>query len=260
MKKGLLAVLIFAGLLSSALSVSWADRWFEEKTTHFVIYYRGAKDSFLYKLIEKAEDYYDRIADDLGFRRFDFWLWDNRAKIYIYDTAEEYQQETRQPAWSAGCASPAAKTITTYSNAQGFFDSVLPHEMSHIIFREFVGFDNPAVPVWLEEGVASYQQIKRDSGIKMRLKTALADGTFIPLESLKNMSPAMMMNTAMVELFYLEASGAVDFLINEYGKDNFVLFCQQLRDKRVFERALTYAYPLRDIKDLDDAWQHYINE
>ncbi len=260
MIKIIVAAAVFAGVLNSAPSAFATGRWFEEKTTHFVIYYRGAKDSFLYNLIDKAEDYYDRIADDLGFRRFDFWLWDNRAKIYIYDDAEQYQQETRQPAWSAGCASPQQKTIYTYPNAQGFFDKVLPHEMGHIIFREFVGFDNPAVPVWLEEGVASYQELKRDSGVRMQLKAAVARNKFIPLEMLKNMSPQLMPDTEAVALFYLEAAGAVDFLIKEYGKDSFVLFCQELRDKRVFDRALTYAYPLRDIKDFDDAWQHYINE
>ena len=47
---------------------------------------------------------YDKIADDLGFRRFDFWLWDKRAKIYIYDDVRSYQAATNQPSWSSGCA------------------------------------------------------------------------------------------------------------------------------------------------------------
>ncbi|MCX5706723.1 MAG: hypothetical protein NTW13_03560 [Candidatus Omnitrophica bacterium] len=56
--------------------------------------------------------------------------------------------------------------------------------MSHIIFREFVGFNNPAVPLWLEEGVASYQEKSKYLTARVLIKEAIVKGNFMSLEKL----------------------------------------------------------------------------
>jgi len=234
------------------------EKWLQEKSTHFIVNYKGASEDFVRQLSEKAEDLYNKIADDLGFRRFDFWLWDNRAKVYIYDNAVDYQQSTGQPAWSAGCAMPKEKMIYTYPFAKGFFEAVLPHEMGHIIFREFVGFENYAVPVWLEEGVASYQENVRNPAAKEILKGAVASGVFISMDKLAVLNPQTMTDTTLVQLFYIESASIVDFLIKEFGKDNFVLFCQNLRDKKNLERAISSAYPFANLEELGQAWERNV--
>jgi hypothetical protein len=234
------------------------EGWKTQKSTHFIIYYKNAPEDFIRQLIEKSEDYYNKIADDLGFRRFDFWLWDKRAKIYIYDDAEEYQAATGQPAWSSGAALPKAKIIQSYPYAQGFLDVVLPHEMGHIIFREFVGFNNYAIPLWLEEGVACYQEKLKYLKANELIRNALDSGEFITLEALANFNPQSARDNKVVELFYAEAFSIVDFLIKEFGKDKFVIFCQKLRDKMSLEKAIAATYPTRSIQELDQAWQKYL--
>jgi hypothetical protein len=74
-----------------------SDEWKQEKSTHFIVCYKNAPEQFIKNLTDRAEEYYNKIADDLGFRRFNFWLWDNRAKIYIHDNKEAYQAATGQP-------------------------------------------------------------------------------------------------------------------------------------------------------------------
>ena len=59
------------------------------------------------------------------------------------------------------------KEISTYMWQEMLFDTILPHEMGHIIFREFVGY-NKALPLWLDEGVACMQEYES----KERLATA----------------------------------------------------------------------------------------
>jgi len=249
---GLLSVFIVASL---ALAATWNT----DKSTHFIIYYKNAPDRFLDELIDKAEGYYNKIADDLGFRRYNFWLWDNRAKIYIYDNAQDYQAATAQPAWSSGCAYPREKVIHTFPYAKNFFNTILPHEMGHIIFREFVGFDNLAIPVWLEEGVASYQQDLRFSAAGIMIKEALAKNRFIPLTKLAELNPQSMADTQSVNLFYAESVSILDYLVKEFGQDRFMLFCQGLRDKKNLEKALLLAYPFKNIEDLDKKWHRYLN-
>ncbi len=256
--------IIFIGFIFSVffLSIVLAetDNWHITKSTHFIVHYKNAQDDFLDRLIEKAEDYYNEIADDLGFRRFDFWLWEKRANIYIYDAIQDYQAATGQPAWSAGCATVKEKVIKTFPYARGFFDAILPHEMGHIIFREFVGFDNYKVPIWLDEGVASYQEVFRRSIANKIVKEALEKNTFMDLEKLSKFNPPLVQDSELVNLFYAESLSIIDFLIKEFGSDNFVLFCQNLRDKQDLDRALSSAYPFKDTKELGRAWQEYLKE
>jgi hypothetical protein len=234
-----------------------AQDWQTEKSTHFIVYYKNAPSEFIRRLIDKSEDYYNKIASDLGYRRYDFWLWDERAKIYIYDNAADYQKGTGQPAWSGGAAQVKTKTITTFAGSEGFFETVLPHEMGHIIFREFVGPDNRAIPLWLEEGAASYQEKNKYAQAKAFLKRAKKNGTFMPLEKLSGFNLQAADDPA-AQLFYVEAYSIVDFLIKEYGSDNFMLFCQNLRDKKNLEKAFVSSYPFNSLSELDAAWQKYL--
>ncbi len=150
-----------------------ADEWNIKKSTHFIVYYKDKLDDFADKVIDKAEDLYEDVADYLGFRRDNFWLWENRAKIYIYKDAQGYHKATGLPAWSGGYAKVEEKVIKTYPWQEGFFDVVLPHEMTHIIFREFLGFDNLNIPAWLDEGVAGYKEHSRRFSAKRILKSAI---------------------------------------------------------------------------------------
>jgi len=256
MRRCILTVVIFSLWLSFTLANT--DDWAATKSRHFIVYYKNAPRDFIEQLIEKSEYYYDKIADDLGFRRFDFWLWDNRAKIYIHDDAKAYQAATNQPAWSSGCAIMKEKVIHAFPYAQGFFDGVLPHEMGHIIFREFVGFYNPAIPAWLDEGVASYQESQVYNMANKLVAEAIATNKFISLENLSKMDPHSIKDNKTVSLFYAEAVSIIDYLVKEFGKDNFILFCQNLRDKQDLERAISYVYPFRNIDELDQAWEEYL--
>lgn len=234
------------------------DKWNLEKSTHFIVYYKNAHNDFIKQLIDNAENYYEKISSDLGFNRFNFWLWDDRAKIYIYNNADDYQKATGQPDWSGGSAAPRSKVIKTFAYAQGFFETVLAHEMGHIIFREFVGFDNPAVPLWLDEGVASYQERVRYSQANALIKKAVDSGNFIPLEKLPNFGEQFSMPQDTAQLFYAEGFSAVDFLIKEYGKDKFVTFCQNLRDKRNLGRAFASVYPFNNTGQMQSLWLKYL--
>ncbi|MDD5432192.1 MAG: peptidase MA family metallohydrolase [Candidatus Omnitrophica bacterium] len=257
MRKIILTLLVSLTLFSYAFALH-TDKWNELKSDHFIIYYKHAPESFIKEISDKSERFYNEIANELGFNRFDFWLWDNRAKIYIYDDAADYQKTTGQPKWSGGAAIPKEKTIYSFLYAQGFSETVLPHEMGHIIFREFVGFDNYAIPIWLDEGVASHQQKEKFSMADRVTKEAIENNSFMDLRELTGFNPQLSRENNKIGTFYLEAFSVVSFLINEFGRDKFVLFCQNLRDKKNFNIALSSSYPFEDIKQLNEAWVKYL--
>lgn len=236
------------------------NEWNIAKSTHFIIYYKDARERFIDRLIDKAEGYYNDIADNLGFRRYNFWLWNNRAKIYIYDDSESYQAATKQPSWSQGCANVKEKIIHTFPNARGFFDRILPHEMGHIIFREFIGLNNTRIPIWLDEGIASYQEKIVYSMANSFIKQAIKNDEFIDLEELSKISPHSLKDEKRVNLFYAEAVGIIDFLVKKYGQDDFILFCQTLKNREDLEKAIRYVYPFRNVEELNEAWLEYLQK
>ena len=249
---------LLALFLSSSVATAETDNWQTAKSTHFIVYYKNAPEAFIKELIDRSEGYYNKITEDLGFIRYDFWLWDKRARIYIYDDAKDYQLATGQPGWSAGLASIKEKIIRTFPYALGFFETVLPHEMGHIIFREFVGLNNYAIPLWLEEGLASYQEKSKYKLCDKVVKEAIAQNKFINLSQLSNLDPYLMNSQEEVGLFYSEAFSVIDFLIKEFGKESFVLFCQNLRDKKNMEKAIASTYSFSSLRELNDAWLKYL--
>jgi len=259
MKKYIFCLLVNLVIFSIA-NAQENDKWNVAKSTHFIVHYKNSPREFIDKTIFKSEDYYDRIADDLGFRRFNFWLWDNRAKIYIYDNKEDYLAATGQPNWSSGCVFMEIKVIKTFPYAQGFLETILPHEMGHIIFREFVGFANRALPTWLDEGVASFQEKERYSRARGIIKESMEKGIFMGLQDLTNFNLHNASDKSLVQLFYAEAFSIVDFLMKEFGRDKFVNFCQNLRDKKDLRRAIASTYPFAKLEDLDVAWQKYLEK
>jgi hypothetical protein len=252
------AFCLFLVLIFSNQALAIRDNWNEAKSSHFIVYYKNVSEDFINRLINKSEENYNKIADSLGFMRFNFWLWENRAKIFIYDNASDYHLATGQPVWSEGASSPSKKIIHTFAGEENFFETVLPHEMGHIIFREFVGFDNPAVPIWLDEGVASYQESFKRELADSIVKKAIQQNRFIDLVSLSNINPYSIQDSESVNLFYAESTSIINYLIKEFGKDKFVLFCQNLRDKKNLERAIVSSYPFSNIRELNNAWQGYL--
>jgi len=258
MKRVFLFLVLIIIILFASSAFCDSRKWQMRKSSHFIVYYVDAPSDFIEKVIDEAEDYYTQITYDLGFSRKDYWLWEDRAKIYIYEDAENYHESSKRPHWSAGMAACREKIINTYPLAAGFFDTLLPHELGHIIFREFVGF-NADVPIWLDEGVACFQEKARRWGSARIVRSAIEENIFIPLNELSKVNLSSIQDRDLVDLIYAESASIVYFLIVEQGKYNFVKFCRALRDGKNLEKALNSTYiKYKNLKELNDAWVRYL--
>jgi hypothetical protein len=243
-------------MLMPVIVFAQEGNWSIFKSTHFIVYYRQASQELLDQLTQKAEGYYDEITEEFGFNRLNFWTWDNRAKIYLFDTQEEYRKVNSNLDWSIGLVTVGNKSIQSYSTAPGLLDNVLAHELAHIIFREMVGFNNPAVPLWLEEGVATFQERRSENKFsKSYLSAKIKTNTFMSLNQLNSFDLMHTKDKQSVEVFYLESHSLLYYLIKEFGKDKFVLFCQYLRDYKDLTRALRSAYSFDSQSEFETAWK-----
>jgi hypothetical protein len=235
-----------------------APEWREEKSEHFIVAYQNVPLSFVKEVVQAAEEHYRQTMTTLGFTRYKGWTWDERVRIAIYDSKDAYTASSHY-AWSGGQVDPKGKEIVTFPSESGFFDTLLPHELGHIIFREGVGFHNN-IPLWLEEGVAMYQERARRLGADDDVRRLIAEDAYIPLKDLDQMVLRSATDRAAVDAFYTEAASLVGFLINKYEIYRFARLCGDLRDGQRFEWALKKAYmEFPDLAALERAWRRYLD-
>ena len=255
MKKLLLVVLFCVVGVSPTFAKS--DEWQKVDSRYFVIYYKNAPIDFVKNVSETAGELYEEIPRNLGFIRYYGWSYYNRAAIYIYDDQHEYQAHAKNMEWSGGSANISQKEIHTFPSAAGFFDSTLPHELAHIIFREFIC--NNQIPLWLDEGVAMYQEKAKRWGANKIVMQALKSDIFIPLSELTSKRLSGEKSEEIVNIFYAEAASIVYYMIVELGQARFENFCRKLSAGVVFQEALDKNYGrFRNMQDLNDRWVEYL--
>ncbi len=251
-----IVLLAASGNLAAATS-----EWQVVRGRHFLVHYRGDQ-AFAEKVAGRAEEYYDSITKDLGFARYDnFWLWENRVSILIYPSKGEFAGATGAPVWAIGKAEYSRKTISTYAGGETFVDSVLPHEMTHLIFRDFIGFKGD-IPLWLNEGVAQWEEPAKRANLARYHARLSADNACIPFDRLMAMDVKQVTASGRASDFYSQAMSMVGFLITRHGSAKFRTFCGEIRDGRSLDDSLRFAYPgvLRNIKEFEKAWKKYLTE
>ena len=136
------------------------------------------------------------------------------------------------------------------------------HELTHIIFREYVKADN--LPLWLDEGMATYMENKYgkknyQKGIPY-LKKKLEKGEYIKLSELSDITYVGIKNkdSEWVSFFYLQCYSIVNFLIKEYDNYRFYNFLRELRKGRSISEALAKIfYSLKDFDELERRWKEF---
>jgi hypothetical protein len=266
------------------LSPVYARDWQKLDSDHFVIYHTG-EQKFAGEVARNAESYYKRIAVGLGYPRYSqFWTWDKKVKIYIYPDHASYIKASEQPEWSHGMADYREKMIMSYPWSEMFIESILPHEIAHLIFRDFVGFTGK-IPLWLDEGVAQWAEDKKRKELKEMAKSTYDQDKLLSLDDVmhldiqrfkdvskiyirptktKDGSPATLIldTNSLVSSYYLAAVSLIDFLIDKYGSDRFAQFCRELRDGKTVEESLKFTYSTRvkSIDQLERKWRKHLAE
>ncbi len=271
-------ILLFLCPINSFPETSWK----ELNGEHFILCYLN-DESFCSQVLNKAENYYQRIAQDLGYsRNYQFWTWDKRVRIYIYPDQGSFIKSTGQPEWSKGMADYNKKEIASFVGSEGFTESILPHEMAHLIFRDFVGFKG-IIPLWLDEGISQWEEEANKEMTRDYLGKYLSKNVLLSLEELtildiRNVkkedriylkvvyageakgSPVFLSGDNLVKIYYLESVSLVGFLIERYGSESFSGFCRELREGKTLNEALKSAYSplINNTSDLENKWVEYL--
>ncbi len=232
------------------------------KSTHFIVnYQQGVERQYASKVKQKGEYFYRKITQEFNLVRDKLWLWDNRAVIFIAKDKEQYLKNFNCPEWSSACVSYWDKIIYTYPSQKNFI-SILAHELTHIIFREYLKNNN--LPLWLDEGMATYIEDKYAGGhYKKRdyaLETLINKGEYLPLREVTNVNTLILKNKSddYVNKFYLQSFSIVNFLVERYQKHRFSQFLWNLKNENNVEKALSKTYyQLKNIDELEKRWTKF---
>jgi len=235
--------------------------WKVHKEKHFLVHYLG-KGDFAEQVGRRAEEYYRAVVHDLGIsRRDDFWLWDNRTRIYLLESHRDFVEITGSPDWSGARTNYEKREIWSYRGSARFLDTLLPHELTHLVVRDYIG-KGGNVPLWFDEGTAQWEERTGRREAKARAGELLRQGRFLPVEDLMVFDVRHKTGARSAEAFYSQSLSLVAFLMEKHGPERFRKLCSQLKAGKRFEDALRFTYPdrIRTIKELESQWKRYLEE
>ena len=265
-----LEIILFFGMVSflCVQQSSAALSWTELKGDHFLIYYSSAEDlNISQQVLREAESDYRNIAEQIGYARYqDFWTWENRVKIYLYPDEETFSKETQQPSWSRGFSFRdahvrATRIIVTFKQEGDFIDGVLPHEITHLILRDFMG--QQPLPLWFNEGMAQLQERTKAESAQRIMRKLVKMQKQLPMAELLAKENVVREDSPInVAIFYAESISILDFLIKKYGSGDFATMCKELRDGKNFGQALksTYSDTFDSVSVFEQKWLNYLRE
>ena len=161
-----------------------------------------------------------------------------------------------EPGWAGGQAF-SENDIVIIGISAGQIDwgkGAIAHELTHVLVGHLTFSCLGFVPGWLVEGLAMYGEGGLDDFSKAAFEQAVADNTLISVEAL---SGGFSENPDKANISYSESYSLVNFLIEEYGKDQMLALLKALKEGATVDEALESVYGF-DINGLEDAWRENI--
>jgi len=199
--------------------------------------------------------FFNLPPDTFGARQIHLFLCDDQA---------EYMRRSPQPsAWEAACALPDKDAIFIYKlppEQRVYFEIVMAHELSHLVYHKLgIKGDKDS---WLNEGVADYlgyryglekYRIPRQAWLMEHAFKDLRKHA-LPFQQFFQVEPHHLPD-AEVSTFYMQGASMVYMLIENYGKEPFLLFMNRYASTGDINRSLAATYPtLPSVEALGAVW------
>lgn len=219
--------------------------WQHAETDHFIFHFE--RGFLCQQFAIAAELFYDRIKTHLGVADD---AYERKAQVFVFLGADSWRVFSRQinlEQWTGAFNSGNELFVTGRANQTVDRSSQVPHEITHLIVKRFVG----DLPLWLNEGVAEFEG-SRQRWLYLRQRVAtkqfvmtypsLPPAQFIPLVELTGRTdyPA---NDAEVRAFYAESELLVHYLYDECGGSAaFLKFLKLQSQGQRFATSFTEVY------------------
>jgi len=212
-----------------------------------LFWYEGG-DSFARELMDTCEEGLARLTQDIG------TYPERPIKIYIYASTSDLLGAMIFPQeWTGGVAFTAFSTIAIGipPSELDWGKRALLHELTHLVVHQAIFSPYGRIPIWLDEGLAMYNEGELDPVFRSYLQEAILADKLISVRSLCSPFSA---ETEKACLSYAQSYSLVEYLLDNYGQDRMLELLTILKQGSTYDEALTEVYGF-DIDGLDARWR-----
>jgi tetratricopeptide (TPR) repeat protein len=174
--------------------------------SHFLVKYEGGENAVAgYLIVLLLEEAYLKVGADLG-----YYPEDSMGAV-LY-SKKQFQDITRTPSWVGAMFDGRIKLpVGGVTERTEVLEKVLFHEYTHAVVHRLSG---GRAPVWLNEGMAQYEEGKRAASNKGTLKSIVVNNRV----SLRGLEGSFMgLSSEEAEAAYLMSLSVTEYIINEFG-------------------------------------------
>jgi len=212
------------------------------------LYWYNGSDSFAQELMDTCQEGLASLTQDVGAYP------EKPIQIYVYQSTNDlrgamvFSQE-----WTGGLAfiDFGIIAIGISPSQLEWGTRALVHELTHLVVHQATFSPYGQLPLWLDEGLATYSEGEFDADLRSSLNGAISEGTLISVRTLCSPFSAY---TDEARLSYAESYSLVKYLLDNYGQDKMLDLLTVLKQGSTYDEALTEVYGF-DIDGLDASWR-----
>lgn len=182
----------------------------------------------------------------------------DRIHLYLYPSMADLRAalEMAGREWAGGQARPELGVVLVAippgDSALYQMERDIPHEITHLLVYEVVGSEGYRhVPAWLDEGLATANELRPDPTLEVMLQDAHAQGRLIPLSNLCDPFPP---SREAALLSYAQSASLVRYVRDRYGNSGIRSLLAVYADGAGCESGIAHAFDL-SIQQLELAWR-----
>ncbi len=239
---------------SDSYTFQYADNrfpWHEVSQANIVVHWYAGEDAFGANALDAAG------AGMLAMKDFIPLSLSEPIDIYIYSNAQDLNAAMMFGGrdWAGGHAHAdlgvALVAVAPGVNQFAEMESLIPHELAHIMLYRSLGDKYAKQPVWLLEGVASIAELYPNPDYARALEVAAANRTLIPFLDLCAAFPA---DYGSVFQAYAQSQSFVSYIRDSYGASGLLRLMNAYGDGFDCDLGATKALGV-SLRQLDARWR-----
>jgi len=185
---------------------------------------------------------------------------DESLDVYVYGSTADLQSALflGGEEWQGGHANPklgvAMLAVTPGPGQSIEMETLIPHELAHVMLYRNVGDGYNLLPVWLSEGIASLAELYPNPDYDQALTVASHNGSLLPIANLCDTFP---LDASGAYLAYAESQSFVRFLRDTYGAPGLYSLTSAYADGLNCEQGVVRALST-SLTSLDTRWRESV--
>lgn len=238
-------------LLTDKKTIIWLDTmhpWKEIDQGMIRLHYYLGNESFGKTLSDSAVSALARLASETGI------IASQPIDLYIYGDQQDMKDAVLyEPGWTGGLAYPDYNSVIIGIAPEQveWGKRTEAHELTHVLVGDYTFTCLGSMPTWLVEGLAVYGEGGPEPAEASYFGQNRSDNTLL---SFRVLSGGFSEDPNKADLSYSQSYYMVNYLIDQYGKEDLIKFLDLLKTGEDLNDALVSAYGV-DLTGFEKAWR-----